>query len=135
VRTLTLLALGLAALPTLGPPERGRPTQRTPAVTKDALEGRWGSRLGTTKVDLRFRGTRFELDVGETTKNGRRTVMYGGLDGGWPYAIDRKANLVRLTDAGQARLVGSRLRLTLRVAVPSLPKGTVLTLTRVPEGP
>jgi hypothetical protein len=128
--TVALLVV-VSALPPLGPAERVRPTTRTPVVTKTLLQGRWVARVGTTKVDVYFLDTLFGLNVEETTRNGIREVKNGADT----YEIDRKANQVRLTGVGQARLVRGRLWLTLRVAVPSLPKGTVLTLTRVPEGP
>jgi hypothetical protein len=124
------LALGLAILPSAGQEEAGASLH----ISRQALVGRWEGRSGTITVTVTVEPKTVAVRMGEPPNN-------DGPAGGLPltdfaarYTVCRRCNEVRIRGLGRGHLAeGGRLVLTLGAPRGRLPKGAVLTLTRLSE--
>jgi hypothetical protein len=113
------LLLGLATIASRGQQEA---KEKPPPLTKEALLGEWEGQSGDTTITARFEEKWSEVKV----KEGSGVAVSLLAD----YSIDGKSDVVKVGKLGEGRLVeGGKLRLTLKDAVLSLPKGAAVTLS------
>jgi hypothetical protein len=129
ILALAVLALAFLAMPAAGQQTTEKIKEKALPITREALLGKWEAKLGKTTVRIRFEKQNVQIEAEERQVGGG-----SGMGSSSPYQIDAKANVVRL-GLGEGRLIkgGAALRVTLTNPIFSLPRGTILILSRVME--
>jgi hypothetical protein len=128
ILALAVLALAVLAMPAAGQQTTEKIKEKALPITREALLGKWEAKLGKTTVRIRFEKQNVQIEAEERQVGGG-----SGMGSSSPYQIDAKANVVRL-GLGEGRLIkGGALRVTLTNPILSLPRGTILILSRVME--